>query len=169
MGRWYIWMSDRGGLIPPPLSKGEGRGGVVTFQSIIRGTVYTRTDVKETRRQLRHDATRAEKVLWQCLRGAKIADCKFRRQFSVHQYILDFYSPEARLAIEVDGITHESETAQAKDKVRQNRIENLDIEFLRFTDGEVLNNAEACVKVIEVAVRRRRNEFNRAEWFGKER
>ena len=79
--------------------------------------------MKETRRQLRREATRAEKVLWQCIRDNRIADCKFRRQFSVTQYVLDFYSPEVRLAIEVDGITHESAVAKSKDKVRQYRIE----------------------------------------------
>ncbi|HWF44428.1 MAG TPA: endonuclease domain-containing protein [Candidatus Kapabacteria bacterium] len=133
------------------------------------GTIYTRADIKGVRRRLRYDATRAEKVLWQCIRESKVADCKFRRQFSVNQYILDFYSPEARLAIEVDGSSHETEAAKAKDKIRQNLIENLDIEFLRFTDSEVLNTAESCVKIIEAAVRRRTDEFNRVDWYGKER
>jgi very-short-patch-repair endonuclease len=56
--------------------------------------------------------TRAEKVLWINIRNEKILGVKFRRQFSVGKFILDFYSPSLRLAIEVDGASHDVDGAQ---------------------------------------------------------
>jgi very-short-patch-repair endonuclease len=58
--------------------------------------------------------------------------CRFRRQYGIGRYIVDFYSPEARLAIEIDGESHYVEGAQQKDQERQAFIESQDIEVLAF-------------------------------------
>ncbi len=83
---------------------------------------------------------------------------KFRRQFGVRRYILDFYCPELRLAIEVDGPSHESDEARRYDEKRQAEIERLGIRFLRFTNDEVLGNVQTVVGAIEAEVRRIRAE-----------
>ena len=73
-------------------------------------TPKTRTknlaDLKEYRRDLRTDGTKAEAVLWKVLRAKQVAGLQFRRQFSVGNHILDFYCPSIRLAIELDGDYH---------------------------------------------------------------
>ena len=61
---------------------------------------------KELRRELRTNGTIAEATLWQMLKSRQIAGFKFRRQFGIGPYILDFYCPELRLCIELDGQPH---------------------------------------------------------------
>ncbi|WP_240625652.1 endonuclease domain-containing protein [Spirosoma pollinicola] len=55
------------------------------------------------RQELRNGATDSEKILWEQLKGSKLAGRKFRRQHSIGLFVLDFYCPSERLAIEVDG------------------------------------------------------------------
>ena len=54
-------------------------------------------------RELRRQQTDAEAVMWSLLRDRRLAGCKFRRQYPLGPYVLDFYCQEARLAIELDG------------------------------------------------------------------
>ena len=61
---------------------------------------------KELRRELRTHGTIAEATLWQMLKSRQIEGFKFRRQFGIGPYILDFYCPELRLCIELDGQPH---------------------------------------------------------------
>jgi very-short-patch-repair endonuclease len=63
-------------------------------------------------------------------------------------YILDFFCHELFLAIEVDGITHDSEIQQAKDKARQSEIEALGIKFLRFDDRDIKTQMDEVIREI---------------------
>ncbi|SKB12466.1 conserved hypothetical protein [Planktothrix sp. PCC 11201] len=74
--------------------------------------LYNRNSEKEKRQFLRNNMTAAEQKLWLQLKGKQLENCKFRRQYSVSQFIIDFYSPEIKLAIEVDGDSHFQEGAQ---------------------------------------------------------
>ena len=65
---------------------------------------------------------------------------KFRRQYSVDQYIIDFYCPELKLAIEVDGESHFTRAAREYDRQRQDHIEAFGIRFLRITNIDILEN-----------------------------
>jgi Uncharacterized protein conserved in bacteria len=64
---------------------------------------------KPLRQTLRHQQTDAEKKLWNALRGRQLLGLRFCRQFSVDNFILDFYCPEKKLAIELDGGQHADE------------------------------------------------------------
>jgi very-short-patch-repair endonuclease len=98
--------------------------------------------------------TRAEKVLWLSIRNEKIHGVKFRRQFSIGNFILDFYSPALRLAIEVDGASHDLPGAAEDDAVRQSWIENnFGVMFMRFSDLDVLSSGEDVVRKISEQVR----------------
>lgn len=92
--------------------------------------------------------TRAESVLGQAIRHRQCG-VKFRRQFSVGHFILDFYCYELKLAIEADGYTHHSPEAKRRDRDRQTSLEKHRIRFLRFTDEEILSNVENVVKRIQ--------------------
>jgi very-short-patch-repair endonuclease len=102
--------------------------------------IFNQTTQKEKRRQLRKRSTRAERLLWQNLRDRGLEGYKFRRQYSVGFFVLDFYCPELNLAIEVDGYSHESEEAKKYDAERQKIIEDYEVRFLRVSDDEVHGN-----------------------------
>ncbi|KAB2879375.1 DUF559 domain-containing protein [bacterium] len=87
-------------------------------------------------------STRAERLLWQSLRNRGIEGFKFRRQHSVGPFVLDFYCPELKLAIEVDGYSHDSEETKKYDTERQKIIEVYGVRFLRIRDEEVHKNID---------------------------
>jgi very-short-patch-repair endonuclease len=120
------------------------------------GIIYNCAEQKEYRQYLRAHSTRAERVLWLCLKGRQVRGCKFRRQHGIHMFVVDFYCPELRLAIEVDGITHDDDRQQASDRNRQRLIESYGVDFLRFSDEEVLENAEKVVETIAAEIDRLR-------------
>ncbi|MDI7259880.1 MAG: endonuclease domain-containing protein [Thermodesulfobacteriota bacterium] len=85
----------------------------------------------------------------------QLAGAKFRRQFSVGNYILDFYSPEYRLGIEADGGQHYEDKGKHGDKVREKELYKLGVEILRFNDNEILNNIEGVFEIIQKNLRRK--------------
>ncbi|MEO8210188.1 MAG: endonuclease domain-containing protein [bacterium] len=91
----------------------------------------------------------AEIILWDRLKGRQIKGMKFRRQFGVGRYAIDFYCPEIKLAIEVDGDTHDSPDEIEYDKSRQSEIENFKIVFLRIKNEEVFKNIDEVILKIE--------------------
>ena len=121
----------------------EGSGDV--FQVIIMTTLFNRTAEKEKRRALRKNMPEPEKRLWTWLRAKQINSYKFRRQYSVGKYIIDFYCPEAKLAIEIDGDSHFSNQRKQQDFVRQKFIESKGIRFLRFTNKDVFENVDGVL------------------------
>ncbi len=100
-------------------------------------------------RALRRNQTNAEKKLWDLLRNRQLLEVKFRRQFPVGHYILDFYSPQYRLGIEADGGQHYDEDGKQKDEIRTEELSKFGIKILRFSDYEILNNMEGIVEVIQ--------------------
>ena len=100
-------------------------------------------------RALRRNETDAEKKLWDLLRNRQLLNVKFRRQFSVSQYIIDFYSPQCRLGIEADGGQHYDEDGKQKDEIRTEELSKFGVKILRFSDYEILNNIEGVVEVIQ--------------------
>ena len=99
-------------------------------------------------RFLRKNQTDAERKLWSLLRNRQLAKVKFRRQFSVDRYILDFYSPEYKLGIEADGGQHFSDEGKVKDELRTGKLAEYGIQILRFSDLDILQNIEGVYQVI---------------------
>jgi very-short-patch-repair endonuclease len=106
----------------------------------------------DRRRQLREEASDAERCLWRALRNRQIAGAKFRRQHPVGPYILDFYCVEARLAIEADGSSHTTAEGLANDSVRTAYLKARGIQVLRFTNIDILNSTEVVVDTIHEAI-----------------
>ncbi len=90
----------------------------------------------------------AEDVLWQYVRDRKLSGYKFYRQYSVGPYILDFYCPKIRLAIELDGKSHEQTETRIYDKERSRYLQSLDIHTIRFQNHEILSDLAGVVKKI---------------------
>ena len=87
------------------------------------------------------------------LKNRQIDGLKFRRQHGLGRYIADFYCPEIRVVIELDGGSHESEEAQKYDAERTRYIESLGIKVIRFPDGAVLNDIEYVLREIRRIIR----------------
>ena len=93
----------------------------------------------------------AEVVLWSRLRNRQLGGFKFRRQYSVGPFVVDFYCAKPRLAIEVDGDSHFAPGAEAYDKRRQQYIESFGIYFLRVTNQDVFKNLDEVLwRILEV-------------------
>ena len=95
---------------------------------------------KERRQSLRNSLPSAELILWSRLKNRQICAQKFRRQFSVGPYVVDFYCPALKLAIEIDGDSHFQPGEQEKDRTRQQFIESTGVQFLRLRNIEVRQN-----------------------------
>jgi len=99
------------------------------------------------RRELRREQTTDEKILWEELRNRK-QGFKFRRQYSIGGYILDFYCPEIKLAIELDGGHHFEKENVLYDIERTSYLEVLGCNVLRFKNAELNENLEKVLLTI---------------------
>ena len=97
-------------------------------------------------RYLRKEETEAEKILWEELRNSKIG-IKFRRQHPIDKFILDFYAPKIKLAIELDGKDHKEN--KRYDKIRTEFLESKNIKVLRFWNSEVEKDLKGVLKKIK--------------------
>ena len=93
-------------------------------------------------RKLRRDLTPAEAKLWYLLRARNVAGIKFRRQHRVGPYILDFFCPERRLAVEVDGDWHAESSQVQRDSDRTRYLVRLGIRLVRYANGDVLGDPD---------------------------
>jgi very-short-patch-repair endonuclease len=98
----------------------------------------------------------AERKLWSILRNRQLVGVKFRRQFSIGRYILDFYSPEYRLGLEADGGQHYEHKHKRRDELRTRELSHLGVQVLRFSDREILNNIEGVSKIIQENIEKKR-------------
>lgn len=114
--------------------------------------IYNQAELKEKRRSLRNNSTNAEKLLWKYLKSRQIENVKFRRQFSINNYVVDFYTPEIKLAIEADGDTHFKDEEVEYDRRRQRDLESFEVTFLRFTNTDVIESTEFVVENIRMKV-----------------
>ena len=96
------------------------------------------------RQTLRNNLTTPEQKLWARIRNKQLGT-RFRRQYGIGRYVVDFYCPELALVIELDGNSHYEEGAQEYDEVRDTFMESLGLRVLRFTNLEVMNNIEGVL------------------------
>lgn len=93
------------------------------------------------RRELRSNGTPAEAALWKRLQKRQLAGLLFKRQFGVDQYILDFYCPSIRLAIELDGDYHHHVYQPEADFLRDQHLwDKHQIKVIRFENQVVFNS-----------------------------
>ena len=99
-------------------------------------------------RCLRRNATDCERILWRELRDRKFADYKFRRQHPVDPYVLDFYCPALKFAIELDGSGHDSRLREAHDKKREKFLSEQGIATVRFWNHQVRDELDSVLEAI---------------------
>ncbi|HEY3413758.1 MAG TPA: DUF559 domain-containing protein [Armatimonadota bacterium] len=120
-------------------------------QSILAGRARRIQDPLLSRaRELRHDQTPAEELLWERLRDHRLGKAKFRRQHNVGPFIADFYCHSAALIVEVDGGIHAQQAE--RDSVRDEWAVANGFAVLRVTNDEVTGDIEAVLARITEAL-----------------
>ena len=105
--------------------------------------------LKELARKLRNNATKAERVLWHYLSGKQCFGYDFHRQKPIGNYIVDFFCQELMLAIEVDGVSHNQESVQIKDRQKEEFLKSNGIDVLRFQDSDIYPENRDALRAIE--------------------
>ncbi len=103
---------------------------------------------KLKRQTLRNNATPAEKRLWFYLQNTQLLGRKFRRQQGIGPFIVDFYCPKEKLAVELDGEIHSTNEARKYDRERDKFIHDHDITTIRFRNEEVFNDVDCVLQTI---------------------
>ncbi len=114
--------------------------------------IFNHNSQKDKRRKLRQHSTKAERDLWQNLRSRGLEGYKFRRQVSVGFFVLDFYCPELKLAIEVDGYTHDSDEAKKYDAEREEIIETYGVRLRRLTGSGLRSESSYRLSSLTLSV-----------------
>ena len=99
--------------------------------------------LKQRAKHLRASQTYCEKIIWNAIRNNQLG-VKFRRQFIIAEFIVDFICIEKNLILEIDGSTHIGN--EENDQIREIKLKSMGFRVLRFTDEEVTGNGN---KVIE--------------------
>ncbi|MEQ9307866.1 MAG: endonuclease domain-containing protein [Balneolaceae bacterium] len=103
-------------------------------------------------RELRKNSTLGEILLWKEIRRRKLG-VQFHRQVPVKDYIIDFYCHEVKLAIEVDGSSHNSSEQKEKDLIRDYNLEQLGITVIRIDDLDVKRNMDSVVRFLKFRIK----------------
>jgi very-short-patch-repair endonuclease len=103
--------------------------------------------LKALAKKLRETMTISEAMLWKGLKQKQLG-YDFDRQRPIHEHIVDFYCKELKLAIEIDGESHDHSDAYLNDIKRQEKLESLGIHFLRFDDEDVKANVDHVIAAI---------------------
>ncbi|WAR44706.1 endonuclease domain-containing protein [Methylomonas rapida] len=101
-------------------------------------------------RNLRKNQTDAERLLWRHLRDRQLCGQKFRRQFPVEPFIVDFVCLEVKLIVELDGGQHAEQLEY--DQCRTEQLQKRGFKIIRFWNNEVLQNTTGVLEAIRMAI-----------------
>ncbi|MCB9030404.1 MAG: DUF559 domain-containing protein [Deltaproteobacteria bacterium] len=108
------------------------------------------SNLKHKARKLRSKMTYTEQLLWKHLRKRQLLNIRFKRQAPLENFILDFYAPSIKLAVEVDGLSHDF--SEYYDAARDYILGISGIYTLRISNYDVLNDIEYVVGRIREAI-----------------
>ena len=134
--------------------KTEGKARTVTSQRPRRKQRSLARGVGQIARarELRRNETESEEIAWRLLRGLRVKGFRFRRQYAVGQYLVDFCCPQQRLIVELDGSAHAQPGQVAQDRRREAHLNRRGYTVARFPNGIVLEAPELFVdKVLKLA------------------
>jgi very-short-patch-repair endonuclease len=92
--------------------------------------------------------TDSEQALWGRLRGKQLKEIQFYRQRPIGNAIVDFYTPKAKLVVEIDGSQHFTPSNIKKDEIRSAELEKQGLRVLRFNNLQVLQEIDTVVETI---------------------
>lgn len=114
--------------------------------------IFNKHSEKFKRLKLRKEQTPSEAVLWEYLRNKKMHGVKFKRQFSIENFVIDFYAPIIKLAIEADGEIHDLAEQKEYDKFREECISEIGIGFLRLKNSDIKDRLDEVLEKISSRV-----------------
>ena len=119
--------------------------------------IHNRKYLETRRKELRKNLTSAEATLWKSLQRKQLKGRKFRRQHSIENFIVDFYCPQEKLIIELDGAIHLDFAQQNYDFERMQKLEELGFTVISFENKLVFENLPWVLEKIS-------NQFNHLEF-----
>ena len=111
--------------------------------------IHNERNQKILRQTLRNNVTSVEAIIWRTLKGKQVDGQKFRRQFRVGSYVINFYYPEIRLGIELGGEVHKTSYTNEYDEMRTKFLNDNRIRVMRFDNEVVYNNVEGIIEEIK--------------------
>lgn len=124
----------------------EGQGVVDKYLTM---TIHNKIELKQLRQNLRKGLTPAEVRLWKYLKDSQLEGRKFRRQHSIGQFIIDFYCPEEKLAIELNGNIHFNPINENHDLDKKKYLNSLNIKVIEFKNREIFEKLEIVLGIIK--------------------
>ncbi|MEK6925654.1 MAG: endonuclease domain-containing protein [Nanoarchaeota archaeon] len=118
----------------------------------------TKPEKKEYARNMRHNPTEAERILWEKIRKSKLG-VKFKRQERILGWIVDFYSPRVALVIELDGSYHDNRIDY--DNFRESKIKKLGIDVIRFSNEAIINHLPAVLNTLKKTISKKMLNYPR--------
>jgi len=115
---------------------------------------------KKTRQYLRNNMTKWEVRLWNDLKGKKMFGFKVRRQYGIDNYIIDFYCPKLKLAIELDGDVHYYRDKMESDIRKDQLLTDAGIKLIRLKNEDLAEDYESIVIFLEDLFKSRARELN---------
>jgi very-short-patch-repair endonuclease len=116
---------------------------------MIREIIPYNPKLKELAKKLRSHMTIGEALLWKYLRNKEMLGYDFDRQKPIDNYIIDFYCKDLRLAIEIDGGSHDIEEIAVNDEIRETRLKMFKINILRFKETDIRKDIKKVLGIIE--------------------
>jgi len=107
--------------------------------------IYYDSRLKQLARNLRNNSTLSEVLFWNEVKGKRINGFQFLRQMPIGNFIIDFYCPKLRLAIEIDGDSHGFDEAIQRDKHKEKYLSKLGIHLIRYDDNELKSNIQGTI------------------------
>ncbi len=126
----------------------------------MKNRIHNEKRLKQIRKSLRNNATKAEQTLWKHLKNRQVGGYKFRRQHGIGNFVVDFYCPELKFVIELDGWVHGEKLQKEKDYERQKYLETQGFLVIRYTNAQIRYYLKAIPPNIFYHCQRRAKEIN---------
>jgi len=118
--------------------------------------LYNLSQKKNIRKILRKQPITCERILWGRLRDRQLGDFKFKRQYSIGKYVVDFFCSEIGLVVEIDGATHSTDEEIKYDEIRQKFLESEGIVVKRYNNSDIKDNLLEVLNDILIECKKRR-------------
>ena len=92
------------------------------------------------RRNLRRESTLAERLFWSKVASQQFLSLKFRRQHGIGNFIVDFYCPEKKLIVEIDGDSHATSAGLENDQQRTTHLQSFGYTIVRYDNRDIISN-----------------------------
>jgi len=106
--------------------------------------------LKDRARELRKNSTFTEVLLWKAIKNKKLG-VEFHRQVPIHNFIVDFYCHELKLAIEIDGESHNDK--EEYDREREKILESFGVKFIRFSTIDIRKTMNGVLELLALRIR----------------